>query len=95
MPWAQSPDTSFLTTPDEMLALLKEAGFDIEEVEDRTEFALGIVRPTKTTSGDGPAPLGVHLIMGADAAEKFKNTTSNLQNGLIAPTLMIARRGEG
>ena len=95
VPWAQSSDTSFLTTSDEMLALLKEAGFDVDEIEDRTEFALGIVRPSRATSGDGPAPLGVHLIMGADAPEKFENTTSNLQKGLVAPVMMIARKKVG
>jgi ubiquinone/menaquinone biosynthesis C-methylase UbiE len=34
VPWAETPATSHLTTPQEMQALLRDAGFAVHEVED-------------------------------------------------------------
>ncbi len=92
VPWAQSEATSHLTTADEMLILLEDAGFSVDEVEDRTDFALEFMRQRLAAGGDGPPPLGIHLLLGATAREKFKNTLSNMENGRIAPVQMIARR---
>ena len=92
VPWASTPETSHLTTPDEMLALLSNAGFEVGGVEDLTDIALSVFRPSQATAGDGPPPFGVNLLMGADAPEKIKNSTNNLRDGLIAPVQMIARR---
>ncbi len=91
VPWASTPETSHLTTPDEMLTLLVGAGFEVGGVEDLTDIALSVFRPSQASAGDGPPPFGVHLLMGADAPEKIKNSTDNLRNGLIAPVQMIAR----
>ncbi len=95
VPWAQSEETSHLTTPDEMLTLLDDAGLKVEEVEDRTEFALEFFRRRPAAGGDGPPPLGTHLLMGASAPEKFKNTLDNMENGHIAPVQMLARLKQG
>ncbi len=62
VPWAQSEDTSFLTTPEEMCALLDDAGFDVREVGDRTDFALDFFRESMATVANGPPPLGIHLV---------------------------------
>ncbi|VAW70925.1 hypothetical protein MNBD_GAMMA09-3919 [hydrothermal vent metagenome] len=90
VPWSQSIETSHLTTADEMLVLLDNAGFYVDEVEDRTEFALEFFK--QNTSTAGPPPLGLHLVMGESAAEKLQNTLWNLENGRIAPVQMLARR---
>lgn len=92
VPWASTPDTSHLTTPDEMLTLLVGAGFEVVDVEDLTDFALDIFKQGQVGGADGPPPLGIHLIMGASAPEKIKNTLSNLEGGLVAPVQMMARR---
>lgn len=90
--WAQSADTSHLTTPDEMLTLLVGAGFEVVDVEDLTDFALDIFKQGQAAGADGPPPLGVHIVMGPSAPEKIKNTLTNLEDGLVAPVQMIARR---
>jgi SAM-dependent methyltransferase len=92
VPWAESPATSHLTTPQEMLALLDGAGFAVREVEDRTEFALDFLRQSLANATAGPPPLGLHVVMGAGAREKLRNLLANIESGAIAPTLMIARR---
>ena len=92
VPWAESSDTSHLTTPDEMQALLGGAGFDVIEVEDKTDFAIDFFSQSIAASADGPPPLGLHLLMGASAPVKFKNMLENVQNGRIAPVQIIASR---
>jgi SAM-dependent methyltransferase len=94
VPWAETPTTSHLTTPQEMQALLSDAGFRIEEVEDRTAFAVDFFRRSLAdTAAAGLPPLGLHIVMGATAREKFQNMLAAAEGGAIAPTLMIARRG--
>jgi ubiquinone/menaquinone biosynthesis C-methylase UbiE len=93
VPWAETPATSFLTTPQEMQALLVDAGFDVEEVEDRTAIAVDFFRKSLAAApGAGVPPLGLHILMGPRAREKFHNMLANVESGAIAPTLMIARR---
>jgi len=92
VPWAETPATSHLVSPREMHALLANAGFAVETSEDRTEFALDFFRRGLEASADGPPPLGIHLIMGPSARDKFANTLANIEVGCIAPVLMIALR---
>lgn len=92
LPWAESNETSHLTTPEEMRALLGGAGFEVHDVEDRTDIALEFFRQSLAAAADGPPPLGVHLIMGASAPEKFRNVLINIEAGRIAPVQMIASR---
>ena len=95
VPWAQSADTSHLVTPQEMHSLLGDAGFEIGEVEDRTDFALNFFRTSLAAAADGPPPLGIHILLGASAPEKIGNTLANFESGRIVLTQMIARRGAG
>ncbi len=95
VPWAESPETSHLTTADEMRGLLDTAGFDVSEVEDRSGFAGAFFRrvlAAAEASEGGPPPLGTHLILGASAPEKFRNVLNNIEAGHIAPVQMIATR---
>ncbi len=95
VPWAETPATSHLTTADEMCGLLDAAGFDVSEVEDRSNVAdasfqraLNLVAASK----DGSPSLGIHLILGAKAPEMFRNMRANVKAGHVAPTQMIATR---
>jgi len=92
VPWAQSQETSHLTTPDEMRMLLADAGFEIREIEDRTDFALNFFKENMAAAKDGPPPLGIHTVMGESAPERLKNVLSNIEKGCIAPVQMIASR---
>jgi MPBQ/MSBQ methyltransferase len=92
LPWAETPATSHLTTPHEMQALLRDAGFEVTETEDRTAFAIDFFRRSLADAAAGPSPLGLHIVMGATARDKFQNMLANLESGAIAPTVMIAKR---
>jgi ubiquinone/menaquinone biosynthesis C-methylase UbiE len=91
VPWAETPATSHLATPQETQALLGGAGFQVAEVEDRTAFAIALSRKRRGTSGT--PPLGLHIVMGKTARQKVQNMLANLESGAIAPVLMVARRG--
>jgi SAM-dependent methyltransferase len=93
VPWAETPATSHLTTPQEMEVLLADAGFAVTEVEDRTAFAVEFFRRSlANAAAAGAPPLGLHIVMGATAREKFQNMLAAAESGAIAPTVMIARR---
>lgn len=91
VPWAETQASSHLTTPGRMRVLLANAGFEIDVVEDRTDIGIAFFRERLSTAGPAPA-LGLHLLMGANAREKSQNMLDNLEQGSIAPVLMIARR---
>jgi SAM-dependent methyltransferase len=95
VPWAETPETSHLTSAEEMRGLLDTAGFEVGEVEDRSDFARsffqGVLAAVAASEG-GPPPLGIHLILGASAPVKFRNMLANIEAGHIAPIQMIATR---
>jgi len=91
VPWAETPATSSLATPQEMRALLRDAGFDVIEVEDRTAFAIDGLRQRLADAIPGAPPLGLHIVMGAAARQKSQNLLINLESGVIAPTVVVAR----
>lgn len=92
VPWAKTAETSHLTPPDEMLELLDGAGFEVFEVEDRTDFARDFFKQTLAAVSDGSPPLGLNLLMGDTAPLKFKNMLENTEQGRIAVVQMLARR---
>ena len=92
VPWAASEDTSHLATPEETCGYLEAAGFDVQEVWDRTGFALDFFREGMAAAAQAPQPLGIHLVMGDSAAEKLKNVKVNIECDRIAPVQMIAKR---
>ena len=93
VPWAASSETSHLTSLDEMKALLADAGFEVLEIEDRTEFGIEFFKKAVAAAkaNDGNKP-GAHIIMGKPGAERLKNVMANMLEGRIAPIEIIARR---
>jgi hypothetical protein len=72
--------------------LLVAEGFEVLKERDRRDFALEIFQQMRTRgAAGGPAPLGLHIVMGASAAQKVKNMIGDISAGLIAPTEMICR----
>ncbi len=94
VPWATTPDTSALASPDEYRTALQVAGFDIMAERNRRDFALAFFADmrAKAAAAEGPPPLGLHILFGEDRAEKMKNMVENISAGRIAPVEMIAIR---
>ena len=94
VPWAETPETSFLVTAEEMRALLERAGFEITQEEDRHEIALEHHRQrvAKLSVAGGPAPLGAHLLQRPTTRLKSHNMMTMLEANQIVPLIIIARR---
>jgi ubiquinone/menaquinone biosynthesis C-methylase UbiE len=91
--WAATPDTSLLASAAEYRRALEAARFEIRGERDRSEFAREFFRGVQARSaeGGGPPPLGTHILMKGDVAQKLANVVKNLECGLIAPIELICR----
>lgn len=95
VPWASTPATSFLAEPARYRELLSEAGLSVARERDRSEFGVTFFQRLRAMIAEsGPPALGLHIVMGQDAATKVANMIDNLERGLIAPVEMICQRSE-
>ena len=93
VPWAHTPDTSFLVSPTELHTLLEEAAFTITDWADTTEAARAwFVRLAEKIQKEGFPSLGFHLLLGADFKVMAQNQGRNLQEGRIVLAQIVARK---
>jgi SAM-dependent methyltransferase len=94
VPWAADEATSFLTPIDTYREALTAAGLVIETEESRRDFALDFFERlrARVAHPDGPPPLGLHILMGADAPDKIANMMRNISAGLMAPVEIVGRK---
>jgi SAM-dependent methyltransferase len=94
VPWASTPELSALAPPEMYKAALRASGFEVVAERNRREFALEFFQQlwARMARAGGPPPLGLHLVMGPDAATKVGNMLANVEAGTIAPVEIIARR---
>ncbi|HCU52932.1 MAG TPA: SAM-dependent methyltransferase [Gammaproteobacteria bacterium] len=93
VPWARSPDTSFLVRPEELRKLLEEAGFTVSDWSDTTEAARAwFVSLAEKIRKDGLPPLGFHVLLGADFQAMAQNQGRNLQEGRIVLGQVVAKK---
>lgn len=93
VPWARTPDTSFIVQPNELRKLLEEAGFTVTDWSDTTEAArVWFVSLAEKIQKDGFPALGFHVLMGADFQAMAQNQGRNLQEGRIALAQVVARK---
>jgi SAM-dependent methyltransferase len=93
VPWARTPESSFLVRPSELRHLLEEAGFTISEWSDTTDAARSwFVTLAERIRTEGFPPLGFHVLMGADFQVMAQNQGRNLQEGRIVLGQVIASK---
>jgi ubiquinone/menaquinone biosynthesis C-methylase UbiE len=92
VPWASGPESSFIAEAASYRRWLEAEGFEVLQERNRRDFALEIFAQMRARGAvSAPAPLGLHIVMGANAALKVKNMIADISAGLIAPTEMICR----
>ena len=92
VPWTSSAEVSFVADAATYRQLLEAEGFEVLKERNRRDFALEVFAQMRARGAAGaPAPLGLHIVMGANAAQKVKNMIGDISAGLIAPTEMICR----
>lgn len=81
MNWADTPEISFLRTPEETRQMLEAAGFTVQVWEDNTDVAIAEAEAERgrvaAQGGERPA-LGVHLVVGESFREKMRNSRRNM-----------------
>lgn len=92
VPWSSAPEHSFLLSPEETVAALDRAGFEIETIEDWRDVALSYVAPPAKTAAAAEKPaLGKRLVMGPNAALKAANLRQAVTEGVVSPVAIVAR----
>lgn len=92
VPWASGPESSFIADAASYRRWLEAEGFEVLKERNRRDFALEVFAQIRARgAASAAAPLGLHIVMGANAALKVKNMTADISAGLIAPTEMICR----
>lgn len=94
VPWATTAQSSAVAEPAQYRSALEASGFALTAELNRRDFALAFFDElqAKTMAAGGPPPLGLHILMGRNAADKIRNMIANISAGLIAPVEMIARK---
>jgi SAM-dependent methyltransferase len=92
VPWATSPEVSFVDEPETYKRLLTDAGFEIVCDRSCRDEALAVFRRQGLPQPGGPLPpLGRHVTMGPGIIERSANFRIDFERGLIAPYEIIAR----
>jgi ubiquinone/menaquinone biosynthesis C-methylase UbiE len=92
VPWASGPESSFVVDAATYRRLLVAAGFEVIVERNRRDFALEVFAQMRARgAATGPAPLGLHIVMGASTAQKVRNMIGDISSGLLAPTELICK----
>lgn len=96
VPWASDEGANFIESPATYRALLAAKGFELVKERNRLDFAMEFFRALQARSGrtGSPPRFGLHIVMGANAAQKAGNMLSLIERGVIIPVEMICRRVE-
>jgi len=94
VPWAGDASASFVADVASYREHLAAAGFEVLVERNRGPFAAEFFATMRqrTVNEDGPPPLGLHVMMGPDAATKIGNMTTAISTGIVAPVELICRR---
>ncbi|OPY89686.1 MAG: Glycine/sarcosine/dimethylglycine N-methyltransferase [Syntrophaceae bacterium PtaU1.Bin231] len=93
VPWAQSPEMSFLISPEELRGLLAASGFSIENWVDCTDAALEIFAKLVLKVGqNGLPPLGTHVLLGPGFESMLANQLQNFREKRIVVVQVVAKK---
>ena len=97
VPWASTPAQSFVGVPDDYHAAGATAGLTLVGEINRGDYAKGFFERLMAASdkADGPPPLGLHLLMGDSAQERYGNAVKAALGGVTCPWEMIFEKPSG
>lgn len=90
LPWASDSQSSHIATLEVYREALNQAGFDIETVNNRQDFARSFYQTLAKKNRQ--SPLGLHILMQNNAPQKLANMVDALQDRVIAPVEFYARK---
>ncbi len=93
VPWARTPESSFLVTPEALRALLEQSGFNVMSWSDTTEAGRAwFAALAEKIRKEGLPPLGFHVLLGSDFQTMAQNQRRNLEEQRIVLAQVCARR---
>lgn len=93
VPWARTPETSFLASPEELRTHLTQVGFEVTDWVDTTETGKAwFVALAERIQKVGLPPLSFALLMGQDFSTMAQNQRRNLEEGRIVLAQVVAKR---
>ena len=93
VPWAGDASISHLDAPGDIGRLLESIGLRREHWEDVSAKSLAWFRALlERFAARGRPPLGLHLLMGADAPQKFDNLVRNLAEARIVVVQAVCEK---
>lgn len=95
VPWATRPEMSHLMPIGALRETLKDAGFQVEALDDTSEEALAWRRKQPAAAGLAPSVLGIHVVMGEQFSLMQANQVRNLEEHRVTFVRGAARRPEG
>jgi sarcosine/dimethylglycine N-methyltransferase len=93
LPWATTPDISFLATPDEIRGDLLAAGFQIVLLHDTAAAVAASLAPVlKQLETEGLPPLTSHVVMGVNEKEWRINVMRSQAEGRLSMIEALAQK---
>ncbi len=93
VPWAPTPEVSFLLTPDALRAVLTDAGVEVVAWEDKTCITLAAVPPSPAGDEEAaPPPLGSFVLAGPAYPRAVETFLRNLREGRAGVVQAIVAR---
>lgn len=93
VPWARSPEGSWLVSPEQLRSLVMDAGFTIADWHDTTALARDwFAALAEKVKRDGPPPLSWSMLMGSDFPAMVQNQRRNLEEGRISLIQLVATK---
>jgi SAM-dependent methyltransferase len=90
VPWATAAAMSHLIAPDDLRRLLERLGFEVVRWVDVTEPSIAFFREVASRP---PHPVGLHLLMGAEAPGRFANVLRNLEDDRLRVVQAVLHLG--
>lgn len=92
VPWARHSAISHLSKPEELRAILAGIGFKELLWADETAMAVEWFRQKASTAESSQKHLGLHLLLGSDFTDMFRNQVRNLNEKRIAVVQAVFER---
>lgn len=93
VPWARTPETSFLVNPGELRKLLENTKFTITNWSDTTDAARAwFTAVAEKIRKEGFPALGFHVLLGSDFQLMAQNQRLNLEQGRIGLAQVVATK---
>jgi len=93
VPWAEDESLSSLATESEARSTMEQVGLQIDhwigKVQESRDFFKTVLARIEA---DGPPPIGIHLLMGDNAADKLKNYVQNITDQRVTVAMGMAHK---